>query len=258
MLVLCLIALGGHACTARAQTLSDQAAWFGIMLSPTGALPPIARNGSDGDPWPSELTLRVGYWRYDINDVGHDNYGLTYGRRFGAAHTVVALTGAKMILNCEGCDSWILGGVDVQSTLLDRHFAGNPERPWVTSLGLRETFGGARSTDATHANAVSYSAALVLGLDVPTVRGSYVRASFSPGYGYGRFISPDLTDRGYLPTIGGGLAWTSAWGVGFSLGYQRVIMSGAPASGGLGLTWHFGSHGREHAPDLAQGDATTR
>jgi hypothetical protein len=235
-----LLALALRASRLAAQSQSDLAAWNALMLSPVGALPPLAHEGVDGDTRRNELTVRYGYWRYDINDVAHNNIGVTFAHAFDFAHTEVALTGAELWLACGSCSPWFMGGVAVQSTLWEDDLAGSPARPLAGTLGLRETVAAARYVGTDHSVALSTAVAVAVGLDVPFVFHTYLHATLLPGLGFGAFDSPDLNAQGVRPTWGGALAWSFGPGLSVSGGFQRIVLSGAPTEVGGGFSWRFG------------------
>ena len=104
--------------TIAAQTTDQLAAWYGLMLSPVGAVAPIANDPALAGLPGSTLSVRYGRWRYDVDDVVHDNIGLTWSRRFAFLRTEIAVTGAYQLDECRLCSGWEMAGVSLRSTVV--------------------------------------------------------------------------------------------------------------------------------------------
>jgi hypothetical protein len=234
--------LAGGPRAAVAQSASQLGAWDAIMLSPVGALAPVARD-ADANAAPSELTLRYGRWRYDAEDAVHNTIGLTYAHSLGFANTQVALTGAYLIVACSICSKWEMGGVDLQSTLWTRDISAANRRPITAGVGLRASLGGARYGGPEGATAASGAVTLPISIALPFKRTSLLCASIVPGFGTGRIASADLAERGSRPMIGAAVSWTLTSKLGIDLGMQRVIISRGPTQLGAGFSWNLRSSG---------------
>jgi len=90
-------------CALGAQSAADRAAWNAMILSPLGALAPLARAPLDDDVPQSKVWLRYGQWKYDVDDAIHSNIGITVFRRLPLASTELSLTGASLPLSCASC-----------------------------------------------------------------------------------------------------------------------------------------------------------
>ena len=75
-----LLASGALPCVVAAQTIGDRAAWDALILSPIGALAPLARDPVDDEARQANVWLRYGRWRYDGNDAVHNNTGINRNR----------------------------------------------------------------------------------------------------------------------------------------------------------------------------------
>jgi hypothetical protein len=242
-LALVLLALVLAPRATRAQSASQLGAWDGLILSPVGALAPMVRDlgaiGSRSD----ELSLRYGRWRYDEDDVVHDNIGLTWSRNLGFARAQLSLTGAYVLVECPTCSAWAMGGVDLESTMWTRHFASANVRPVATSVGLRVSLGGSRylGTETT----TSASAAVILPVDIalPFGKTSSLSASILPGFGFGRVTSTEVAESGTLPMIGAAIAWTVTSRTRLDIGVQRIIIAGGPTQLGAAFSLKLGSGG---------------
>lgn len=220
---------------AGAQSLADLAAWDALVVTPVGALPPRARLSDDAAP--SELSVRYGRWRYDIDDAIHNDFGVTVARDVGFAHGSVALTGAYLSLSCGTCDAWVAGGVELQSHLLHEHLAGDSAGGVNATLGVRLNAGGARFLGDGHATALSLAGAGVIGLSLALARETRLSIAVMPGAGMGRFASIDETASGTRPTYAVAAALALRHGLVIDFGFQRIVIDGGPTQLGAGFAW---------------------
>src|SRR5437867_2250129 len=86
-----MVLLGLVSRALPAQSAADLAAWDGLMLSPFGALPPLARDGQDTR---NALAVRYGRWRFNGDDAPHNNFGATLAMPLSAARSEITATGA--------------------------------------------------------------------------------------------------------------------------------------------------------------------
>jgi hypothetical protein len=232
-----LLASGAVSCAVLAQSANDRAAWNALILSPVGALAPLARDVADDDtdvPQPqNDVWLRYGRWRYDMDDAIHNNIGVTVFRAVPLGNSELSLTGAYLSLSCAMCPSWISGGASLQSRLWQH---GASEEP-SSSVGLRLDVGGAHYRGDSQTTAASATSAVVVAAGVPFIGRSHLSAAVSPGIGYGRIALVDGIHSGARRTLGAALAWTLASGVAFNLGMQKIVIAHAPTQIGLGVGW---------------------
>src|SRR6202171_6087541 len=163
--------------TLSAQSAGDLGAWDGLMLSPLGALAPIARDPGEGDAHQSDLWLRYGRWRYDVDDAIHSSFGVTLFRRPRSANTELFFTVASLALSCPNCSSWLSGGVGFESTFRRCGVVGGA---WRT-LAVRADIGGARYGGEERTTAASAAAAVVFSGGAPFVRLSPLFYAVSEG-----------------------------------------------------------------------------
>jgi hypothetical protein len=220
----------------RAQTPGDLGAFSALMVLPDGALSPTARDFAGGQPDRTELSLRYGGWRYDINDGVHDNFGATLTERVSRS-TTVSLTGAYLTLSGDGSE-WLSGGVAARSILWSGALP-RASAPGVSAhVALSAMVGGAHFLGEGHASALAAHSSLDVGGGVPVGRGSRVNLSAFAGLGAGRIASDDDDTRGGIrPTVGTAVAWTFPHGFTIDIGAQRVILQQGPAQFGAGIAW---------------------
>ena len=229
---------------SAAQSASQLGAWLGLMLSPVGALAPVAVDPREIAHGADVLSLRSGRWRYDVEDAVHDNIGLAWSHSLGFARTQVTLTGAYGLVECPSCSTLVIGGIDLQSTLLTLTVATWSGRPVATGVGLRVSVGGGSELSTSASTAASVTIAMPIDIALPFKKTSMLCVSIVPGFGYGRTASSDLSESGFLPMLGAAIAWTVTSSIGVDLGVQRIFIAGAPTQFGGAFSLKLGTGGR--------------
>ncbi|MDB4875783.1 MAG: hypothetical protein JWM41_2229 [Gemmatimonadetes bacterium] len=243
--VLVAALLFGLPSTGAAQSASQLGAWDALMLSPFGALPPRVADSDVADRPKTEVLLRYGRWKYDIDDAAHNNFGLTLARELPFWSTEVALTGAYLSLQCGGCSNWMIAGLDVESTLWRQTFAPLARGTVNATVGVRASVGGARNSGQETSHASSIALAVPIGLGVATGRHSYLDVAILPGVGTGEIAGADRAEGGTLPSLGAAVAWRLDSGLGIELGVEKIFIGGGPSQLGVGLSWGLGGRGRD-------------
>jgi hypothetical protein len=245
-LLVAMLALGCAAwpLEASSQSANQLGAWDGLMLSPVGAFSPVAGDPRDVANGADAVTLRYGRWRYDAEDAVHDNVGLSWSHSLGFARTRLTLTGAYGMVECPSCSTLVIGGIDLQSTLLTRNIAVQNSRPAAAAVGLRMSFGGGHELGTSAATAASAAIAVPFDVAVPFGATSLLCASLAPGFGFGRTASVDLTESGFLPMLGGAISWIITPTIGVELGVQHIFIAGAPTQLGGAFSLTLGGGGR--------------
>ena len=232
---------------AHAQSASQVGAWDGLMLTPVGALAPVASDPGGLRAGDTAWSLRYGRWRYDADDAVHDTGGVTWTRGFAFAHTLLSLTGAYGLIECPTCYTWIMGGIDLQSSLWSHAVADSAGRQSrVTAVLARLSAGGGRYRGPNPVNTLSFAATLPIELSVPLRSQSALRVSVLPGVGFGHVASLAYTEAGLLPMIGGALAWSVTRSFDVNVGVQRLLISGGVYQVGMALTWSRGNQREGH------------
>ena len=241
-----VVLLGIGSRQSDAQTASELGAWDGLMLSPVGALAPVTSDPGATAPGVYSVSLRYGRWRYDADDVVHDNVGLTVTRSFGFARTQLSVTIAYGLVECPTCSGWQLGGIDLRSTLWNHASAPASGRPVTAGVALRASLGGARYRGPDAPSVSSAAIALPIEIALPIGKASQLRASILPGLGYGRIASSGFAESGVLPMVGGAVAWNIASAFTIDIGIQRIFIDGGPTQVGAAFSWKFHSHSDAH------------
>jgi len=227
------LASGVIPCAVAAQSASDRAAWDALILSPVGALAPLAHEAGDDDSRQGNVWLRYERWRYDVHDAIHNNTGVTVFQQLPFASSELSITGAYLTLSCAACPSWVSGGASLQSTLWQH---GDVDEP-SGSVGLRVDVGGAHYRGESQTTAASAASAVVFGVGRPFIGQSHLSAAISPGIGFGRIALFDGIHSGTRPTLGAALAWTHSSGVAVNLSMQRIVIAGGPRQLGVAVGW---------------------
>ncbi len=235
----------GAAAPAALGAQSERAlvAWNALMLTPIGALPPLAPDvlSRAGAAAPLTVALQYGTWRYNVDDVAHYNAGLTVARRLGSGSTQVLATGMVITPPCSSCSSWAAGSLEVRSTLLRgalRRDAGtDPDGRASGALGVRVAAAAARYQGTTYAAARSAAAALAIGGKLRVTRGIRLTAAVLPGLGFGSLTSEDEVGRGLRTTFGTTFGAELGRHVAVDASTQRIYLAGGPTQMGLAVAW---------------------
>ena len=234
--ILLLTAIGTR--SAAAQSNAQVAAWSALMVTPVGALAPIAQDPHGLDLKTSAWSIRYGRWHYDADDVVHDTGGLTWSRGLLFHHLQLSVTGAYALIECPTCSYWLSGDITVRTPISFRVYADSSTHLRTeTGASLQLSLGGSRYRGREPANAQSLALTLPLDVAIPFGRTGAWRASLIPGIGIGRVATAGNTDAGLLPMVGGALAWSINRSVTIDLGGQRVILPGGALQLGLGARW---------------------
>ncbi len=226
--------------SAVAQSTNQLGAWDGLMLSPIGAVAPVARGPGSLAPGANEISLRYGRWSYDSDDAIHDTFGITWTRGIRFAHAEISITGAYALVECPTCSAWASGEVSAQSTLLGRTIANADYTSVQTGLAVKLSLGGAKYLGAEASTAGSATVTVPLDITFPLWRSSHLSAMLVPGLGFGHVTGTDFGAGGFLPMTGAAFSWTVAR-VSLNVGAQRVFLSGAPTQVGAAISFRLGS-----------------
>ena len=222
--------------TGQAQSSNDLAAFSALIVSPSGALAPIAVDNGQRQAEHTSLAIRFGAWRYDLDDAEHQNVALTYAHRIAGTRASVSLTGAYLVLACT-CSAWTSGGVAVKTTLWNSN-ARHTTAPRTMHIAIDLASGGARYSGVGHATAYASSGVLDVGVGLATFKHTRLAVTVNPGIGYGRLQSTDASGHGFRTLLGASVSWRTPIGLALDVGMQRVVLAGGPTAYGGGLSWH--------------------
>ena len=222
--------------TVSAQDEGDAAAWFAMMFTPYGALPPMATPGMAGIPREEArargaFEMKYGRWRFDDGDDYLHTVGL--GGRAGALGFVIGYT------SCDGCDGVVMGGIDFESVLATSapgRSTGIATRPAEFTVSLRSGFGLGVATGDSESNAVTATLDLPIALSLPVGTGGHLVPFISPGVGAGRLSGGGEADIGIRAALGVGVGLMLPGGFGAHLGWRKIFLEDAPTTLGLGMS----------------------
>jgi hypothetical protein len=234
--VVCLVVAPG---ALSAQTASQLAAWAGLTLSPTGSVSPLARDPLFAGVPGSSVSARYGRWQYDADDAVHDNFGLTWSRRFAYRRTELSLTGAYTLVECGTCSAWQMVGVGLRSTIYRRVAASDPEHAMRFGAAVTMNLGYATFKGAGRASTFSVVSELPLEASFPLYGTSSFRVTLLPGLGYGTISSDGRTDGGIIPIYGGALGWAPSRRFAINVGIQRPVIPRSTAQVGVAFSWEY-------------------
>ncbi len=230
--------LGGIAGVANAQDIGDVGAWYGMMLTPFGALPPIvtpamANVAPAPGRSPMSFDARYGHWDPGGGEEAINAFGLAgHVRNFGVT---------AGYLKCDGCDDGVIMlGIDFES-VLTRMPLGDPASASSLIVGVRPGLGYSKGTgDADGANAFSATVDLPVSLGVSIGTSARIVPFVAPGIGFGRFKDSDPSftegESGVRASIGAGVGLLMTNGLGVHFGWRQVILEDAPSILGLGIS----------------------
>ena len=229
---------GAMAGVANAQDIGEVGAWYGMMFTPFGALPPVvtpamANVAPVAGRSPMSFDARYGHWDFGGGEEPVNAFGLA-----GRARNV-GLTAGYM--KCDGCDGGLMMlGVDFES-VLTRMPLGGPESASTLVVGVRPGLGYSMGTgDFDETKAFSATVDLPVSLSVSLGTSARIVPFVAPGLGFGRFEDSDPSftegESGVRGSIGAGIGLLMTNGLGVHFGWRQVILEDAPSILGLGVS----------------------
>jgi hypothetical protein len=210
----------GASMSAQAQSPHDLAAWFGIMMTPVGALPQIEL-APTGAPNASHLAFRAASWSVSGSDVRDNNLGITY---FNPASATLrySISTAWLQPDADGADGTFMVGGDVAGDLWKSAAAAN--NPNSFSIDWRANLGFGRFTGDGGGNSWSIVGQVPFKWTHQMASNSALSAFASAGFGFAGIGDDTDSESGTRPIFGFGGAWTSAGGLGIHLSTQKVML----------------------------------
>ena len=214
-----------------AQSEQDVIAYFTLIQTPQGGLPPVLSNAMLGRSMPSpDLSFRYGH----ISTVGTDfnNLGATLGIPAGDK-AMVGITAGVEALSCGGCKSHFIAGANAEGRLASS-LLGTGSDAARLNIGLNGEFGFGRPQGTT---LVSLSAGLPVSLVAggPTLK---IAPFLTPGIGWGRASDNTGSENGTRFMLGGGVAVQSTTSsIGANFGFQKVFITGGDIMFGINVTF---------------------
>lgn len=214
-----------------AQSEQDIIAYFTLVGTPQGGLPPVLSNAMlDRSMTAPDLALRYGH----ISTAGTDfnNLGATLGIPAGPK-AMVGVTAGVEALSCSGCKAHFIAGANAEGRLASSVLGTGSDAARL-NIGLNGEFGFGKPEGTT---LVSLSA----GLPVALVAGGpnlKIAPFLTPGIGWGRSSDNTGSESGTRFMLGGGVAIQSTTSsVGANFGFQKVFINGGDMMFGVNVTF---------------------
>ena len=220
-----LLAASGTPAAAQ----DDFVAHFALHSTPVAALPPVAP-ASVADAG-TGYSLRYGRLAFGDGPDAVHNVGFRVDQQAGRGRVGWTFGGQL----CAGCAGLAMAGVDLQYPLRTTT-AATAERRIGLAVALAPSFGVALPFSG---GGVVGSAALAVpaGIDVPVGRRARLVPFVAPGIGLGAVVAGGGGASGMRPIVGGGVELRSGDGLGLSVGFQKVFVSGSDVQFGAGVAW---------------------
>ena len=214
-----------------AQTEQDVIAYFTLIGTPQGGLPPVLSNAMLGRSMTSpDISVRYGH----ISTVGTDfnNIGATLGIPAGDK-AMIGVTAGLEALSCGGCKSHFIAGANAEGRLASSVLGTGTDAARL-NIGLNGEFGFGKPEGTT---LVSLSAGLPVSLVAggPTLK---IAPFLTPGLGWGRSSDNTGSESGTRFMLGGGVAIQSTTSaIGANFGFQKVFINGGDVMFGVNVTF---------------------
>jgi hypothetical protein len=230
------VALGLVAATgtpAVAQDDGDVAAWFGMMLTPYGGLPPLVTPmmfvGIDGDDTGGGFEARYGHWAFDDVEEPWNIFGA--GGRAGPIGFTFGYA------KCEGCEDGVyMGAVEFENPVV-RSAIGATESGPTMVITLRPSLGFAKPGGNSQGNAFSAAVDVPFALNVPAGGSGRFAVFVTPGYGYGRFTEDTEAEGGTRASVAIGAGYRATNGLAVHAAWRKIFIDEGPATLGFGVSF---------------------
>ena len=214
----------------RAQSVSDAAAYFALVSTPQGALPPILSEAMLGRTMRSmDVALRYGH--ISLQGGSLNSYDVRLGFPLGTK-AMFGVNAGYQDLSCRGsCDGHFVAGANVEGRLSSSSLGNGADAATLT-VGLNGEAGLGRRSDAT---IFGLTAGLPIALlsGTPTLR---IAPFLTPAIGLGRVSDNGGSDTGTRFLLGGGITFESLTsGIGANVGFQKVFINGGETMFGVTL-----------------------
>lgn len=226
--ILCLTTLLA-AREAPAQSEQDVTAYFALIGTPTGALPPVLSNAMLNRPMPS-LDFRLRYGHASMTGGSLNNFAATLGIP-ASPKTMFGITAGYESVSCSGCDGHFMAAANVESRLAST-LLGTGSDAAQLNLGLNGEFGFAHPSGTTLA---TLTGGLPISL-VTRASGISVAPFLTPGIGWGHARDNTGSEGGTRFVLGGGVTFQSTTSpIAANVGFQKIFIDGGDTVLGVSL-----------------------
>ena len=217
--------------SADAQIVNSAAAYFALIVSPAGAVPPILSsamlNRAMTQP---DFSLRYGHTSFDgaSSNVLDARVGFAAGTK-----ATIGVNAGYQSYTCDGCEGHFIAGANAEGRLLSYTLGTGPEAGQLT-VGLNGEAGfGTRSGTTVTGVTAGLPFALVTGS--PTLK---IAPFLTPALGWGGIFGSGESQTGTRFLRGAGVAIVSPTsGIDVNAGFQKVFIDGRDTIVGVSLTF---------------------
>ena len=207
----------------HAQSDESIIAWFSMMATPIGALPPIELASAGAVDRRSQFAIRLASWEFQGSEERTNNVGVSWIAAVGPTARFGATLGWIQPEET-GADGTILLGADLGAPI----WTSMSTEATAVSIDLRGSLGYGRYTGTGADNAYSLVAQLPIKVRHELTGKSAISGFLSPGFGFAGLSNEFTRESGTRPLIAVGGAWTSASGIGVHLSGQQVMLNADP------------------------------
>jgi hypothetical protein len=215
-------------------SVTEQAAFTAILLTPAGALPQVVhvQRAMQGTRR-GDIAVRFGRYHFDqtpaFNNLGVT--GLLYvTKRIQAGGTIG-------LRSCSDCEGSRMGSLELAATLLHKPAAGDIGGDTDVGVQLSAGLGKANKSDVT---AHSFTVSVPLAISLPQAENSSLSLFLSPSLAYGRLTNAAGTFGASRFMIGAGMGYSFAFGLGVHASAHKIIIDDSPTQYGFAMSWLFG------------------
>ena len=226
-----LVLLASFGSALSAQTEGDVAAYFALVGTPPGGLPPVLSNAMLDRPMTS-MDLGARYGHISTAGTSFNNFAATLGMPAGTKAKIGVTAGVEA-LDCNGCKSHFIAGANAEGRLTSVMLGAGSDAAQLT-VGLNGEFGFGKPERTT---LVTLTGGLPIALVAggPTLK---IAPFITPGIGWGRSRDNTGSSNGSRFMLGGGVALHSTTSpVGANFGFQRVFINGGDTLFGINVTF---------------------
>lgn len=214
---------------AAAQSEQDVVAYFALVGTPIGALPPVLSNAMLNRPMPS-VDFRLRYGHISTGGTAFNNFAATLGIPV-SPKTMLGITAGYESPSCDGCDGHFMGGANVESRLASTMLGSGSDAAQL-NVGVNGELGIGHPTG-------TWLATLTGGLPISLVThssGLSIAPFLTPAVGWGHARSSGNSESGTRFLLGGGVTFQSTNSpVSANVGFQKVFIDGGDTVIGLSV-----------------------
>jgi hypothetical protein len=227
--VVCLTTLvGAH--NAAAQSEQDITAYFALLGTPIGALPPVLSNAMLNRPMPSAVDFRVRYGHISMTGASMNNFAATIGIP-ASQKTMFGVTAGYESVSCDRCDGHFMAGANVESRLASTLLGAGSDAAQI-NIGVNGEFGFGHPSGTTLA---TLTGGLPISL-VTRTSGISIAPFLTPGIGWGHARDDATSEGGTRFLLGGGVTFQSTTSpIAANIGFQKIFIDGGDTVIGLSL-----------------------